>query len=201
LEEKMDIKIVKLEQNLVNDYINFFDTTPHSEKPDIDDCKCYCVWWCSDDSEGKDYFTLEKRRNYAIEYVKKNIIQGYLAYFSNEVVGWCNSNTKIDCLKCYCWRRFMQKLSAVETNLDIKIKSIFCFTIKPEFRRKGISNMLLERVCIDAKNDGFDYVEAYPNKKFENEAINFMGPYELFIKNGFKVCYETDEQYIMRKKL
>lgn len=43
----MNIEIKRLSPQLVDDYLHFFDVTPHSEKPDNDDCKCYCVWWCN----------------------------------------------------------------------------------------------------------------------------------------------------------
>jgi hypothetical protein len=43
----MNIEIKKLSPELTEDYVRFFDVTPHSEKPDADECKCYCVWWCS----------------------------------------------------------------------------------------------------------------------------------------------------------
>jgi len=197
----MNIIIKKLTLELAKDYIQFFDKTPHSELPENDECKCYCIWWCNDDSEGKDYFTLEKRINYAIKYINGNNIQGYLAYFNDEVVGWCNSNTKMDCLKCYCWRRFMSSVPIEESTSNIKIKSIFCFAITPKMKRQGIAKKLLERVCEDAKNEGFDFVEAYPNKNFINEAKDFMGPIELFTKSGFEIKYEIEEKYIMRKKL
>jgi GNAT superfamily N-acetyltransferase len=197
---KMDFEIRKLTPDLTEDYIHFFDTTPHSEIPDDDECKCYCVWWCNDDSEGKDYHPLEKRRDYAIQYVKNNNIQGYLAYCDNRVVGWCNANTKADCLKCYCWRRFMGTIPE-ESNKDINVKSIFCFAIAPEMKRKGITKMFLERVCQDAAQDGFDFVEAYPNKEFINEAKDFMGPIELYTKNGFTIYHKTEDKYVVRKQL
>ena len=88
-----------------------------------------------------------------------------------------------------------------EPNSDIRVKSIFCFAIAPEMRRKGIAKLLLERVCRDAAQDGFDFVEAYPNKKFINEAEGFVGPAEMYIKSGFTVYYETEQKLVMRKKL
>lgn len=39
-----NIEIRKLSPELAEDYVHFFDITPHSEIPDSDDCKCYCVW-------------------------------------------------------------------------------------------------------------------------------------------------------------
>ena len=76
--------------------------------------------------------TFDNKLYYAIQYVKGNNIQGCLAYCDDEVVGWINANTKADCLKCYCWRRFMGSVSTEESNPDIKVKSVFCFAIAPE---------------------------------------------------------------------
>jgi len=91
----MDIEIRKLIPELAEDYVHFFDTTPHDNN--VDEHKCYCVCWCNDDYEGKDLSTVAKRRECALQYVKGNNIQGYLVYSGDTVVGWCNANTKSDC--------------------------------------------------------------------------------------------------------
>ena len=192
----MNIEIRRLSPDLTDDYIRFFDITPHSEKPYSDDCKCYCVWWCSEeqDIDNIDYLlSKEKRRNYAVKKIKENKIQGYLAYHDGKVVGWCNANTKSDCLKCYCWRRFMSAVPTGDVVSGARVKSIFCFLVAPEFRRKGITKLLLERVCQDAVDDGFDYVEAYPLKEYTSEAKDFMGPADLFRK--------TASLYVMKQKI
>ena len=196
----MNIEIRRLTPDLVEDYVRFFDTTPHADNKE--EHRCYCVWWCNDDYEGKDFTSsVAARRNFAIRYVRGKNIQGYLAYCDGKVVGWCNANTKGDCLKCYCWRRFMGFVSTEESTLDTKVKSVFCFAISPEMRRMGVAKLLLERVCQDAAEAGFDSVEAYPKKVFVSEAEDFMGPAELYRRSGFSVYYETDQQFVMRKQL
>ena len=200
---QMDIDIRRLTPDLVADYVRFFDVTPHATN--IDDHKCYCVWWCNDDYAGRDFDrdfgSREKRRDLAIQYVKGGHIQGYLAYGDDEVVGWCNANTKADCLTCFCWRRFMSAVPTEELTQGIKVKSIFCFAIAPKMRRKGLAKRLLECVCQDAAQDSFDYVEAYPMKAFIDEAEDYMGPIELYIESGFTVVYETEQRLVMRKRL
>lgn len=195
----MNIEIRKLTPALAEAYVHFFDSTPHADN--MDEHKCYCVWWCNDDSEGKDFFSLEKRRDWAIQYIRGNNIQGYLAFCGDDIVGWCNANTKADCLKCYCWRRFMGSIPTEESTLSIKVKSIFCFAIAPRMQRKGVAKRFVERVCKDAAQDGFDFVEAYPNKEFIDEAQDFMGPAELYRKSGFTVHHETEQKLVMRKQL
>lgn len=94
----MEIEIKRLTPELADDYVHFFDITPHDQY--VDAHKCYCVCWCADDYEGKDFSTVQKRRAAAYQYVQQGIIQGYLAYYNGKPVGWCNANIKADCLKC-----------------------------------------------------------------------------------------------------
>jgi GNAT superfamily N-acetyltransferase len=195
----MNIEIRKLTPDLAEDYIHFFDTTPHDDN--VDTHKCYCVCWCNEDCEGKDFSTAEKRRKLALQYVKGNNIQGYLAYNGDKIIGWCNANTKSDCLKCVSWRRQMNYVPIEDSYTGLKVKSVFCFTIAPEMKRKGIASFILERVCDDAAKDGFDFVEAYPYKESSYMSSDYGGYYEMYIKSGFYVYLETAQGLVMRKKL
>jgi len=194
----MNVEIKKLTPKLVEDYLHFFDVTPHDDR--IDEHKCYCVCWCSADHRLEtDYSSVQKRRELARHYVDSGMIQGYLAYQDGKMVGWCNANTKSECLNCLCWLRYMQAF-----NSDVpapKIKSVFCFVIAPEMQRTGIATKLLGRVCADATNDGFDFVESYPNKDFINTADDFMGPATMYEKLGFSVLKEANNKMVMRKQL
>jgi len=195
----MNIQIRKLTPELYRDYLHFFDTTPHSTNKE--EHKCYCVCWSNDNYKDKDYSTAEKRRVIAKEYVINSNIQGYLAYYENKVVGWCNTNTKLQCFQCLSWKMFMKSIHKEEEFPNEKVKSVFCFAIKPEMRGKGIARLLLNQVCQDAEKDGFDYVEAYPNDTFINTEEDFMGPVGLYEKLGFSIDYKTEKRLVMRKKL
>jgi hypothetical protein len=99
----MDIEIRRLTPDLAEDYVRFFDETPHDDG--IDEHKCYCVCWCSGDSEGKDFSSREKRRESALQMVRAGKLQGYLAYQGGVIVGWCNANTKSECMQCNVFRQ------------------------------------------------------------------------------------------------
>ena len=198
----MNINIRKLTPELLEDYLTFFDTTPHDDN--TDESKCYCVGWCNVDHRIEtDFSSPEKRRNLAAKYVNEGLIKGYLAYHEGRVVGWCNTNTRSECLHCIGWQFVLKAISADDVALNSKIKSIFCFVIAPEMQRKGVATQLLERVLNDAANEGFDYVEAYPKKEFESAASDFMGPAGMYIKHGFVLHEELEngEVIIMRKNL
>lgn len=192
----MELEIRRLTPELAEDYVRFFDVTPHDDLNEEN--KCYCICWCSEDSDGQDFSTREKRRETAFRYAREGILQGYLAYHEGKPVGWCNANVKADCLKCWSWRMFMRD---VPTDDQDRIKSVFCFVVAPEMQRKSVASRLLERVCQDAAREGFDSVEAYPNRTFVSAAADFAGPMELYRRNGFVPCGEFGDRLIVRKAL
>jgi GNAT superfamily N-acetyltransferase len=185
----MEIKIRRLTPNLLEDYLLFFDT--HED--------CYCVCYAATNQDGKDFSKQETRRNHAAEYVKNSLIQGYLAYANDTVVGWCNANKKSDLLKSEGWSVMLSSVGTSEA--DQNIKSVFCFTIAPDFRRKGISSMFLEQVCRDATDEGFYCVEAYPNKQFKDAFSDHMETADLYKKHRFVTYEETGDKIVMRKNL
>ena len=155
------------------------------------------VCLASDDCEGKDFSTAEKRRALAYEYVKNDHIQGYLAYHEGKVVGWCNTNNRANCLKSIGLRYVLDYIQLD----DKKVKSVFCFTIAPEMKRKGIATALLERVCEDAKLEGFELIEAYPYKENSYQSSNFGGYVSMYLKCGFELYLDTSKGPVMRKYL
>ena len=103
-------------------------------------------------------------RKHAVSHIKDGIMQGYLAYSEGKVVGWCNANDT--------------KVFHGSINIDMdweesnkKAKSIVCFCISPELRGKGIASWLLEKICSDAADDGYEYIEAYPFTHGENKRL------------------------------
>lgn len=199
MEVKMDIEIRKLTPDLAEEYVHFFDVTPHDVN--VDEHKCYCVTWRSDDSylgDGDHWFpTREERRERAIQFVRSGSLQGYLAYRGDEIVGWCNVNA--NCQGCVNYLRSYWPIE--EYRSDIKVKSIFCFMISPEVQRMGVATKLLERVCQDAASEGFDFVEAYAYKDFNTVPHDFRGPLEMYEKCGYDKYAEREGKVVVRKAL
>lgn len=194
----MDIKIRKLTPEMAEDYAHFFDVTPHDVN--IDERKCYCVTWRSDESLlGDDHWypTREERRSHAIEFVKNGWIQGYFAYCGDSIVGWCNANAN-----CQKGVDFLSAYWPIEKHGEgIKVKSIFCFAINPKVQRMGIATKLVERVCRDAAEEGLDFVEAYVNKDSSEDPYDFRGPLAMYQKCGFIISGEREGKVVVRKAL
>lgn len=196
----MNIEIKKLTPADAEEYIHFFDTTPHDDHNPEN--TCYCVSWCSEDHRTMTvYPSREERRAMAVEYIKNGKIQGYLAYADGKIIGWCNANTKSECLNCGGWLFSMPQVSKLQFDQKEKVKSIYCFLIAPEMKRKGIAKQLLKYVCQDAADCGFDYVEAYPQKETTDERMFFMGFSDMYKESGFCVYAETKDKLVMRKQL
>ena len=198
----MNIEIRILTPDLAEEYVQYFDETTHDVG--IDEHKCYCVTWRGDESyigNGDHWFpTREERRSRAIQYVKNGSIQGYLAYNNGKIVGWCNANA--NCQVCLNYLKTIWPID--DSRTDIKGKSVFCFMIAPDMQRRGIATRLLEQVCVDAKQDGFDYVEAYVDtheKKYFDTPFDFMGPLTMYENCGFIRFSEQDNKVVMRKIL
>lgn len=195
----MNITIRKLTPDLADDYVHFFDVTPHDAN--IDEQKCYCVTWRSDASyagDGNHWFpTREERRSHAWEFVKEGAIQGYLAYRGEEIVGWCNANG--NCHACVNYLRDYWPIG--EQQEKVKVKSVFCFAIAPDVQRMGVATMLLKQVCQDAAEEGYDFVEAYAYQDFGEVPNDFRGPLSMYEKCDFSQWGEKDGKVVMRKSL
>jgi ribosomal protein S18 acetylase RimI-like enzyme len=68
-------------------------------------------------------------------------------------------------------------------------------------QRRGIATRLLERVCKDAADDGFDFVEAYTAVEFTDTTQHFVGFLDMYMKCGFNICAERDGKVVVRKVL
>ena len=195
----MNVEIRKLKPEDAQAYVDFFETTPHDDHDP--DHTCYCVNWCSADHRTLEFPDKEQRRKMALEYVKNNIIKGYVALIDGKIIGWCNANTKADCLNCAGILYAVQELQRAVSSAEEKVKSIYCFMIAEEYHRHGIARKLLQAVCSDAKAEGYDYVEAYPHKDSSNKLEQFAGFDELYISEGFERCMELDAKCVFRKYL
>lgn len=79
-----------------------------------------------------------------------------------------------------------------------QVKAVVCFEICPEYRGKGIATRLLDRVCADARSEGYEFVEAYPTAGAQG-ALAFAGPVRLYGKAGFAEVSRDGPTIVMRK--
>jgi GNAT superfamily N-acetyltransferase len=196
----MEVVIKKLSPELENDYMEFFDSKAFTDNSEF--TGCYCTWyhWTekleAERSRCPEYEQKCFKRELAKAYIQKGLLQGYLAYVENKVVGWCNANNRAN------YDRLSKKnrpdLWADHTENE-QVKSIVCFIVSPDMRGIGIAGSLLKAVCEDAVVNGFSYVEAYPAIGKFNQ-LNYHGPFSMYEKMEF-VLHRNDKETIARKYL
>ena len=143
--------------------------------------------------EFKTYGVKETVRRYAVEMLNQNRIQGYLAYDGDVSVGWCNA------ANMESYTGFVPEFA--RKNACGKTISIVCFEIAPEYRGMGIASAFIERVCNDARSEGYTAVEGYAMLSDKRNDFDYQGPVRLYEKAGFKEAARENGQVVMRKVL
>ena len=194
-----NLQIVPLTPDRLEDYCFFFEKVAHTDNPVWD--RCYCVDYCGAANAGMDYDneSPELRRSHAVRFVQAGLLRGYLAYLEGRAVGWINANDRSACLKSSGWEQIMGKTQPMAE--AGKVRSVFCFTVAPALRGKGIAEALLRRVIADAEAEGYDAVEAYPYRGEADMFYSYAGPLRLCKKLGFELYGQTENRLIYRKEL
>ena len=193
---RKEITIKPLTIELNQDYLDFFDHRAFSDNHP--NGPCYCTSANQNENDIKEmvkHFKIngvkETLRKYAIKMLDKEEIHGYLAFDGETSIGWCNVSNRDS------YKGFVPK-EAYEVSYG-KTLSIVCFEIAPEYRGLGIASQFIERICIDAKQKGYDVVEGYPMKSTLDHNNDFYGTMHLYTKNGFSEVKIKGDRTIMRK--
>ncbi|MBP5603378.1 MAG: GNAT family N-acetyltransferase [Treponema sp.] len=207
-------EIKKLTPDLAKDYFDFFDNRAFSDGSPFAPCFCNAFNLSKERMKVELYQKAEEYGNGFMGWVRAlresaermvaaGEIQGYLVFDNGVSVGWCNANERLNYYHTgeFDLRTPPEDEAATNCNGPGEVKAIVCFEISPDYRGKGIASMLLQRVCEDAKSEGFKYVEAYPVKDGGYMGMAFTGPMHMYEKAGFEVVSQTGETYIMRKNL
>lgn len=192
------IIIKPLIPELNGDYLDFFDNRAFTD--DNPNGPCYCTSPNQDEenikrmvSEFKILGVKETVHKYAVEMLNENKIQGYLAYDGELSIGWCNAAD----MESYVG--FVPEFA--RENICGKTVSIVCFEIAPEYRGMGIASAFIDRVCNDAKSNGYIAVEGYAKLSDKRNDFDYQGPIRLYEKAGFVEVARENGQVIMRKVL
>lgn len=194
--EDQKIVIRRLTPDLCEDWLHYFDEIAFRDHGDW--AFCYCLEGHLDRKTQEEWSDPKERREKAAQLIQAGVMQGYLAYSGNTVIGWCNVNDRENYR--YLTEIFREIGYRTEESADTRVKSIFCFFVAPEHRGKGVAQSLLNRVCEDAAEDGYAYVEAYPFGD-DQFAFQYHGTVRMYERSGFAEAANLNYVRIMRKNL
>ena len=197
----MNLKIKSLTPNLIPAYLDFFDNRAFANTDSNGPCYCTSPMQTSEeiDQMVSEFAgdVKETIRRHAVKMLNEGRIHGYLAFYGDTVIGWCNARDMSEYIK----NRYQFVPDFAREKAIGKTMSVVCFSIAPEYRSKGVSTALLERVITDAKAEGFEAVEGYAHIRKERYDMDFKGPARLYDKLGFVPVAEQDDVVVMRKTL
>lgn len=195
---RKEITIKPLTIELNQDYLDFFDHRAFSDNHP--NGPCYCTSANQDENDIKEMVKHFKTngvkatlREYAVKMLNEEKIQGYLAFDGETSIGWCNVSNRD------YYKGFVPK-EAYDVSYG-KTRSIVCFEIAPDYRGMGIASQFIERICSDAKGQGYEVVEAYPMKTTDDHNNDFYGTIKLYSKNGFSEVEIKGDRTLMRKMI
>ena len=152
-----------------------------------DTAPCCCQYWRM--SAG-DYnrATLAERRAALRAQTAEVPPPGMLAYVEGEAVGWCGLGVR-ERMQRLVRSRTIPKLD------DVPVWSIFCFTVRTGYRRRGVARALLAGLIAYARQEGVPALEAYPvetdGARIHGTAA-YVGTTGMFEAAGFRRVLETD---------
>jgi GNAT superfamily N-acetyltransferase len=178
MSDEPEITIRKLTPELLDDYLAFFDGPAFADNPGW--AKCYCYYPYS--GQGGDAFlerAAEANREAIVEAIVAGRAEGYLAYAGERVVGWVSAAPR---------ERF--PLLADLPGDSARTGATPCFTVDPEWRRRGIARRLLEAAVEGLRQDGMVRLEAAPLTEPHDDAHRYQGTVEMFRSAGYESVAE-----------
>jgi GNAT superfamily N-acetyltransferase len=150
---------------------------------------CWCMYYRLPKPE-----FVEGKHNGGNKNKKKELVwnskpTGILCCYEGQAIGWCALAPRKDFVK-------LEK-SRVHKPIDDKpVWSIPCFFIHKDFRRLGISVVMLKGIIAYAKKNKIKILEAYPTIPTQDklpDSFLWIGLYKSFERAGFKIVDRTSK--------
>lgn len=208
----MPIEIRALTPDMKDEYLDFFDHRAFSDGSPYYPCYCGAFNLSAEEIGelrrraagygGGEEGWKQALRASASRMVEEGKIRGYLAFDGGTAVGWCNANDRTEYFRVgeFDLDRLPPDLPPDGGIKKGQIKAVVCFEICPGYRGRGIARQLLQKVCADARGEGYLCVEGYPAAR-ETNAPAFTGPVRLYEKEGFTQFRREGDLIVMRKIL
>jgi GNAT superfamily N-acetyltransferase len=147
---------------------------------------CCCQYWRMTSVE-YSRSSLDVRRKALRSQLAESPPGGMLAYLDGEPVGWCGFGPRARV------GRLVRSRTIPQID-DLPVWSVYCFTVRVGFRRRGVARSLLEGLITFASPCHAPALEAYPvdtgGSRIHGTAA-YVGTVGMFERIGFRRVLET----------
>lgn len=127
------------------------------------------------------------------EIVRASRPTGLIAMYDQKPIGWIALAPREDYIK-------IERSRTLKRIDERPVWSITCFFIKKEFRRMGVSQIMIRKVLEYAKKEKINILEAYPAIPYDEKVpppFLWVGILSTFTRNGFKVIKQNGKSRAM----
>lgn len=191
LAEIGEVIVRPVTDDLIDDWLQFFDHDAFADNPGW--AECYCLEPHDPDTDEQERPWREKRAA-MVERIRDHGTFGYLAYVEGRPAGWVNASMRSDYAGSY-------RTVSPEGSNPSSVIGVSCFVIAPPFREHGVASALLDRVIEDGASRGAAWIEAYPhNQRNEPGAAHFFrGPRSMYDSRGFEPIETRERDTVVRR--
>ena len=187
----LPIEIHPLSAARLADFMAFFEGEAFADNAHWSSCYCQCFYEDHTKIRWPDR-TAAENRACAIRRIAEGRMQGFLAYRSGRVMGWCNAGP----------RSLFHALDQDPSVDSERVATILCFLVAPSARGQGVASALLAAACRALAERGFSSVEANPRPSATGSADNHFGPLAMYLAADFTVRRtDADGSVWMSKEL
>jgi|SRR5690554_844889 len=183
----MSFTIKRLGPEHAEIFVEFFESLNFDHSPHWS--SCYCMAYHLDCSQERWHSrTGSENRRDALNMIKQGKMKGYLAFAGEKCVGWCNANDVQQ------YRRLKNEIQHLQGQ---RVGCVICFVVHPDYRRQGVSKLLLEHAVHGFRADGYEAVLALPMDIKGSPQKQYRGPVNLYTEFGFEEIERSGDLRVM----
>lgn len=149
---------------------------------------CWCLSHRLRSAELKDADGGDRREEVMRGLCAGPVPPGYLAYVDDELAGWVGAAPRAS-------MSYVEHSSRLVRAHDDEAWVVICLRVRPPFRRRGLTGLLIEGVVEEARAAGADAVEAYPvdpGGGRVDQSMAYVGLVGWFEDVGFEQVLRTE---------
>ena len=166
----------------LEDFLGFMEGPAFETNPQWSGCYCQFYLNTPEEQPASEVRAAVNRKT-ACDRINSRVMNGYLAYEGDEVIGWVAANKASS---------FVALPPAGED-----VARVLCFVVSADHQGKGVATDLLNYAIADLRAKGFKSIEAAPRAADDFASWGYRGKLSTFLKAGFEVGPMADEQHIL----